>query len=114
MFSIPLDGRELKIDLSAEGVPQDTYEVIIYPYMKSGNNDHQDADGSFVFSTFAQHGKNERSLFFHIYDQNAWSFNSENITLPLYREPYVYAKIDRAVNYQGFSGSVKVVGYRKS
>jgi len=113
VHNIPLDGREVRIYLPEEGVPQNAYEIEIYAYTRIGNLDGVDKDGSFIFSTITQNGKIERSLFFHAYDQNAWSFNSENIALPVDAERILYAKIDRPLNRNNFYATVKVVGYRK-
>jgi len=107
------DGSELKIDLSIEGVPHNAFEVVIFTYTKSGNVGSINEDGQYIFYTSTDNGQIERYLFYHAYRQDAWSYNSENIALPLDKEHYVFVKIDRAAHYN-IKGFVKGIGYRKS
>ena len=45
------------------------------------------------------------------YDQSAISFNSENITLSVAKERYIYAKMDPPPS-ENFISRVKVIGYK--
>ena len=111
-YNIPNDGTEVTINLITENVPSDACEVIVYAYVKTGTGSG-DRDGAFRFSTITKQGRIERDLFFHTYSQNAWSYNSENIVLPVGEEKVVHAAIDRATTSPGLACQAKVVGYRK-
>ena len=96
-----------------EGVPTDAYEVIVYAKLRTGYNPNKDEDGELVVSVTIPNGRIERKLFCHIYPQNAWSYNSENIALPvgtgLARQ--IVAELRADGSY--VAGSIQIVGYRK-
>ena len=110
--AIPHDGTELNIDLGKEGVPRDAYQVTILAYVKSGYLDSIEDQGFYKFSTQTRNGDIEKSLFFAAYHQQAFSFNSENIDLPVEGNQYITARIDKAKSYN-IQGFVKVTGYRR-
>ena len=112
MYSVPYDGSILYIDISKEGVPIEAYEVTILAFVESaGGNTHH--AGFFHFSTVTAQGEFEAKLYFRAYDQKAWSYNSENIALPVQKERVVKARISHTSSFEYFGCRVQVVGYRK-
>ena len=95
------------------GVPEDAYEVIVYAKLRTGNNDGKDEDGELVVSVTIPNGLIERKVFCHLYGQQAWSYNSENITLPV--GPGLARQIVAELRTEGnrVVGSVQIVGYRR-
>ena len=53
----------------------------------------------------------EKYLYYFTYDQSAISFNSENISLPVAKERFIYVKMD-ATSSKNFIAQVKVIGYK--
>jgi hypothetical protein len=109
-------GEDLKIDVEKEGVPSHASEVIVYAKICSGNVPGKDEDGELVLSVTVPNGKIERRLFCHVYQQEAWAYNSENISLPV--EPGAPAtgsegrEITAYAQGSGFQASLQIVGYR--
>ena len=115
MFKIPRDGSTLDIDISKEGVPVEAYEVIIFAYVECGAG-NKSVDGVFSFSTVTAQGKIEAKLYFTAYDQSAWSFNSENIALPVQKERVVHVRMTDTTttpSFEHLNCKAQVVGYRK-
>ena len=113
-IDVPRDGQSLAIDLAANGVPIEAYSVTLFAYTQDGwHKDKIDDTGHFEFSTYVENGTITRRLFFHAYQgATGWSYNSDNITLPVEKDRTVYAEVDFAKTY-GIQCRVKVVGYRK-
>ena len=101
----------MKIDISKEGVPCYANEVIIYAYVRSGYAKERNKYGHITFASNYTHGTMEKFLFYFTYDQPAISFNSENISLPVAKERYIYAKMDPPPS-ENFISRVKVIGYK--
>ena len=112
-YTVPLNGSELQIDISKDGVPIEAYEVTLYVTISSGDNEDVDRDGHFVFSTSTTNGNFERLVKWHAYPQAAWSFNSENIALPVGRDRTVRAKIINNHAYKRLTCKAKLIEYRK-
>ena len=103
----------MTIALSAEGVPDDAFEVIIYAKVATGNCPDQDEDSELCVSSTIPNGQIERKVFCRFYGQQAWSYNSENISLPVDK---LGLRVITA-HLKGFgkrsNASVTVVGYRR-
>lgn len=102
----------MTIALSDEGVPDDAFEVIVYAKVATGHCPGQDEDSELSVSSTIPNGRIERKVFCHFYNQQAWSYNSENISLP------VAQRVPRVITayLKGFGksdASVTVVGYRR-
>ena len=84
-------------------------------FMLKGATGHcpgQDEDSELSVSSTIPNGRIERKVFCHFYNQQAWSYNSENISLP------VAQRVPRVITayLKGFGksdASVTVVGYRR-
>ena len=112
MYDIPRDGSAIYLKLSGDDVPEKAYQVILYAYNQTGNHSKPvDDTGHFIFSTKTDNGTIERELFFHVYNQDSWAFNSKNITLPVGKDRKIAAKVDRAKDY-GIQCKAQIVGYR--
>ena len=111
-YTVPQDGSVISIDIAKDGVPIEAYEVILYVYVRSGKLGGQ-YDGYFIFSTSTTNGNIERFLYFRTYEQEAYSYNSESIYLPVGKERIVSAKIDSRRNNPRLTCKVQVIGYRK-
>ncbi|XP_068762666.1 uncharacterized protein [Montipora capricornis] len=109
-----LPGQDLCIDLASEGVPDQAYEVIVYAKIAKGwNSAGLDEDGGMTVSSTISNGVIERKLACHFYDQNSWSYNSENIPLPVARdgERVVRVSFIGPTNAKGVTASAQIVGY---
>lgn len=108
-------GQELAINLRAEGVPDQAFQVIVYAKIATGHNSGSDEDGELTVSTTIPNGQIKRKVYCRFYDQQAWSYNSENIPLPV---AFGCDGVVR-VSLQSPSGALKVmasaqiVGYSK-
>ncbi|XP_068676989.1 uncharacterized protein [Montipora capricornis] len=119
----PLDGNEyqltpgqnLAIKLEDENVPEHAYQVVIYAKIETGYYDLRDKPGAgeMIVSTTIPNGVIERKLICHVYDQQAWSYNSENITLPVAsNNRVVNVSLKLAPSSSGkCKASVQIVGY---
>ncbi len=107
--------RPLTLDVKNEGVPEDADEVIVYAKLRTGNNGSTGEDGELVVSVTIPNGRIERKLFCYTYPQSAWSYNSENIALPVGAGPGLARQIAAELKAKGNGvfGSVQIVGYRK-
>ena len=112
-YTVPLDGSDLIIDISKDGVPIEAYEVTLYVSITAGNNGDVDTDGNFVFSTSTTNGIFERRLNWHVYWQSAWSFNSDNIDLPVGNDRTVRARKSNSDTYRKMTCKAQLIGYRK-
>ena len=114
LFDVPRNGSTLTINLDENKVPVEAYSVTLFAYTQDGyHTDNIDDTGHFVFSTSTKNGTIKRRLFFHGYKSSSWTYNSDNMTLPVEKDRKVYAEVDYAKNY-GIQCKVKVAGYRKS
>ncbi len=104
----------LTLDVTNEGVPTDAKEIIVYAKLRTGNNGSTE-DGELVVSVTIPNGRIERKLFCYTYPQSAWSYNSENIALPVGAGPGLARQITAVLNAKGDNvfGSVQIVGYGK-
>lgn len=85
----------------------------MYAYNYSGYNpEGTNTDGFHAFSTSTSHGLIERKLYFCSYSQDAFSYNSENIALPVGTERVVRAKVDRSTGHHVVC-HVKVIGFKR-
>ena len=107
-------GQNLTIQLAQENVPEQAYQVVIYAIFANGHYKPGDAPGEMIVSTTIPNGVIERKLYCYVYNQSAWSYNSENITLPVGPGNRV---VNVTLNVPGFTpgshyiASVQVVGY---
>lgn len=91
-------------------VPAHAKEVIIYARVRCGYM-RRSGDGELVVKSEPY----ERKLFFHLYRQNAWSFNSDYFTLPISEDRTIQAYVRVPSNSAGnFVASVTIVGYTSS
>ena len=100
------------MNLAREKIPRGAYQVIVYAKIQSGNVQGKDQTGELVVSTSTFNGLIERKLLYHVYPQSSWSFNSENIGLPI-EDGYtteITAEL-RGPDGGNFSASVQVIGY---
>lgn len=120
----PLDGNEyqltpgqnLAIKLEDENVPEHAYQVVIYAKFKSGyyyGSVDKSGAGEMTVSTTIPNGVIERKLICHVYEQRAWSYNSENITLPVApNNRFVNVSLKITPSPSGnYTASVQIVGY---
>ncbi|CAB4023198.1 Hypothetical predicted protein [Paramuricea clavata] len=113
-------GEDMKMDVENEGVPSHASEVIVYAKIRTGWVQGKDEDGELVLSVTGPNGKIERRLFCHVYEQSAWAYNSENISLPV--EPgacatgskgkEITATLEVGAQGGGIIASIQMVGYR--
>jgi hypothetical protein len=64
-------------------VPKDAKEILVYLWIATGNGN---GDSGRTFEVAAQTEKEKHvsiCFFAHGYNQNAWSYNSENVWLPM-------------------------------
>ena len=95
-----------------EGVPQNAYEVIVYATVRTGRNIDINSNGELVVSVNIPNGRIERKLFLRVYDQGSWSYNSENIALPV--GPGLAREIVAELKAAGDPvASIQIVGYRQ-
>ena len=107
-------GQSLTIQLAREKVPDQAYQVVIYAILASGYYDPKDVPGEMTVSTTIPNGVIERKLYCYVYNQSAWSYNSENITLPVApnsRVVNVSLKVPQPTSGTPYKASVQVVGY---
>ncbi len=95
-----------------DGVPAGAYEVIVYAKFHTGW-ERNSGDGELVVSVTIPNGRIERKLFCHVYEQNAISYNSENIALPVGRGLARQIVAELKVSGGSAVGSIQIVGYRK-
>ena len=100
------------IVLSAEGVPASALEVIVYAKVETGWCSDQDTHGELIVSSTIPNGVIERKVRCYFYQQSAWSYNSENICLPVGGNgPRSITAFLKGPRSGGISASVTVVGY---
>ena len=118
----PLDGKKhsltpgqtLTLQLEQENVPEKAYQVVIYAIFASGSYAPGNAPGEMIVSTTIPNGVIERKLYCYVYDQSAWSYNSENISLPVgpdNRVVNVKLTVPEFTSGSHYIASVQVVGY---
>ena len=107
-------GQSLTIQLVGEKVPNQAYQVVIYAILSTGYYNPTDSPGEMTVSTTIPNGVIERKLYCYGYNQSAWSYNSENITLPVgpnSRVVNVSLKLAQPTSGSNYKASVQVVGY---
>ena len=94
-------------------VPTSAKEVLVYTFLRSGavspNNKKRE------FRIFTKEGSTEYSKYFYVYfypPQNAISYNSENMWLPLTPERKVRVVATGVTSTQNVVSRVHVIGYR--
>ena len=103
----------ITIDLETAGVPKDANTVIVYAKLKSGHVPGHDKSGDLVVSSTTIKGVIERRLIYHVYDQGSWSFNSENMRIPVTpgMTKSIKAKLEGPSIRGNFGASVQIVGF---
>ena len=91
--------------------------MIVYATFSSGTCKNHDDSGDLVVSSDTITGLIERKLRYHVYNQGAWSFNSENMNVPI--TPGITGSIGAklvgpAVISGNYSASVEIVGYART
>ena len=84
------------------------------PYAE--HNEGKDHDGELTVSTIIPNGEIQRKVFSRYYDQGAWSYNSENIPLPIEPggERTVWASLTSpSGSVSRVKAIVQIVGYSK-
>lgn len=104
-------GDNITIDLTNEGIPQDAYQVIVYAKIATGQNQDINQDGVMTVSTNIPNGCIERKVYCSFYPQQAWSWNSENIPLPVGSQRVVNASLQGPSGTSKVKASVQIVGY---
>ncbi|XP_068714061.1 uncharacterized protein [Montipora foliosa] len=104
-------GDSITIDLTREGIPHQAYQVVVYAKIATGHNAGVDEDGEMTVSTTIPNGLIERKLYCHFYGQQAWSYNSESIPLPVGCERAVNASLQGPSGTSKVMASVQIVGY---
>lgn len=108
-------GQDLVINLRAEGVPDQAFQVIVYAKIATGYNSGSDEDGELTVSTTIPNGEIKRKVYCHFYGQDAWSYNSENIPLPVAcgSDGVVRVSLQGPSGAQAVKASAQIVGYSK-
>ena len=111
----PVTTAPITIDLKTASVPNDAKKVIVYAKVQSGNVPGQDKSGELVVSSTTITGFIERKLSYHVYHQNSWSFNSENMRIPLTpgMTKSIEAKLEGPTISGNFGASVQIVGFTR-
>ncbi len=71
-----------EFDLSAAGVPPEAKEVLVYATISTGWNENADKDAELTLWTSIGQQEYKKFLYAHPYKQDAWSYNSENMSFP--------------------------------
>ena len=102
------------IDLKTAGIPNDASKLIVYAKLESGTVQGQDKSGDLVVSSTTITGVIERGLRYHVYDQGSWSFNSENMRIPVTpgMTKSIEAKLD-GPSGGNFGASVQIIGFKR-
>ena len=111
MTNIPLSpGTSAKIQLSAVGVPSTANRVLVYVEVGTGTTNKNDVTGQIeVYSK--KYLKQFLSVFGYIADD--WSYNSDNIWVPIGTERIVYAKYNGTDAITGYHyARMKIIGYQ--
>ena len=104
-------GSIVTIDLTREGIPQQAYQVVVYAKIATGHNPGTEEDGVMTVSTNIPNGCIERKVYCSFYPQQAWSWNSENIPLPVGSQRVVNASLQGPGGTSKVKASVQIVGY---
>ena len=107
-------GQTLTLQLAQENVPEQAYQVVIYATFANGHYKPGNEPGEMIVSTTIPNGIIERKLYCYLYDQSAWSYNSENIALPVgsdNRVVNVTLNLPESTSGSYYIASVQVVGY---
>ena len=105
-----------KINLDTAGVPKDASAVIVYAIVQSGYIENA-TSGALVLTWKTHHGTMERRLFYRTYKQDSWSYNSENMTIPVadMTTRCIEAYIDGPpLNGDSFKATVQLVSFMTS
>lgn len=95
------------IDLESVGVPKTAKQVLVYVEIQTGTCKVDTSGRIHIYS-----GPNHKmQLLVHTYNQNAWSYNSESIWLPI-EQPNIFGKYDGKATSGNVSVQFKVVGHR--
>ena len=103
------------IDLKTAGIPNDASKVIVYAKLESGTVQGQNKSGDLVVSSTTITGVIERRLRYHVYNQESWSFNSENMRIPVTpgMTTSIEAKLDGPSVSGNFGASVQIIGFKR-
>ena len=106
-------GQSLTIQLAQDYVPEQAYQVVIYAIFANGIY-KPGAAGEMIVSTTIPNGVIERKLYCFAFEQVAWSYNSENIALPVgpdNRVVNVTLNLPESTSGSYYIASVQIVGY---
>ena len=93
-------------------VPSNAREVLFYVAGQAGNNNDRDEEVEVVLETTEGAIRYTKYFLMHLYHQNAWSFNSENMWFPATANRSISVKYPgRPFNPNG-SLCIYVIGYR--
>ena len=63
-------------------VPKQAKEILVCAYIETGGNGHSNQSFEIVFDSLGVY-KYKHYMFGHTFDQSAWSYNSEQFSMPV-------------------------------
>ena len=100
------------MDLNNKKVPKYATEAIVFAFVRTGGA-NADVDGDLIITSDTSTGQITKRVFYHSFDQGAWSYNSENLIIPIGESRKLQVKIHPIPN-GNFEAGLEVVGYRQS
>jgi len=94
-----------------EVVPSTVREVLIYVWVRTGGK-NSDGDSNFKFTINAGSDAPYFLLHLHGYNQDAWSYNSDNVWLPMPADRQIQVELLGESINGNWSGEIRVIGYR--
>ncbi len=109
--SLPLNAITTTSYNLPASVPLDAKEVLVYVYARTGG---YNPDADLELRIYTKEGTKEYSYYFfiHGYNQNAWSYNSDNFWLPVTADRKVYVQSVGTAITGNRAGAIYILGYR--
>ena len=110
-----LTNNEQVFSYAANGVPNGATQVLFYVVGEMGTNPGNDQGLDIKLSTVNKKtgAKYTKYFYLHVYPQNAWSFNSENLFFPATSENAIHVvNTGKASQIQNGRLSIYLVGYK--
>ena len=108
------NGATTTLSISGKGVPSEAREILVFVTLATGHN--HGTNTNVTLTLWTSDGKQDCKKYLHgcVYDQQAWSYNSENMFFPAPSD----MKLRASVAYSGSQGSgnrncsVYLIGFR--
>ncbi len=96
-----------------DSIPNTAAEILVYAHVSTGDANPRSEQHYRIWVEPRNGQSSAFLLLVNAYDQPAWSYNSDNVWLPLPSDRHLFAELDEGKTIGGNRrGGLRIIGYR--